>query len=126
MGESTVRSVAAQTVAKGDVLGTARFAGAHAATETASLLALGSTVRVRSTTVEFTFASDGIDIEVTVESDEELGATSAAFSAATAAALTIYDMCKSADRTMVIGPVRLAARSRSDEGSDDAGGGVTL
>ena len=111
MGEQTVASVAANSMKKGDVLGTARYAGVQAAKDAASLLPLTTSIDVRSTSINFELGEEAIDLEVVVETAEGSGAEMPAFSAATAAALTIYDMCKSADRTMVIGPAQLVERS---------------
>lgn len=111
MNEQTVRRVAANSLKKGDVLGTARFAGVNAARDAATLVSLEATIQVRSTTIEFHLGVDSIDVEAVVESLDGTGAEMPTFSAATAALLTIYDMCKSADRTMSIGPVELVERS---------------
>jgi cyclic pyranopterin phosphate synthase len=111
MQEQTVSSVAANSLRKGDALGTARFAGVQAAKNAASLLPIQTSVLVRSATIEFALGDDTIDVEAVVECFDAVGAEMPALSAATAAALTIYDMCKSADRTMTIGPVELVERS---------------
>ncbi len=111
MQEQTVASVAANSLKKGDVLGTARYAGLQAAKETSSLLPLSTSIRLRSTTIEFALGDTTIDVEAVVEC-LDASAEMPAFSAATVAVLTIYDMCKSADRTMTIGPVELVERSR--------------
>lgn len=107
MRPETVASVAANAMKKGDVLGTARYAGVQAAKDAASLLPLTTSVNIRSTTISFELGDEAIDLEVIVETADDSTAQMPAFSAAAAAALTIYDMCKSADRTMVIGPARL-------------------
>lgn len=106
-------SVAANAMKKGDVLGTARYAGVQAAKDAASLLPLTTSLDVRSTSITFELGHDAIDLEVIVETAEGSGAQMPAFSAAAAAALTIYDMCKSADRTMVIGPAQLIGGATS-------------
>jgi len=111
MLETTATSVADNTMKKGDVLGTARYAGVQAAKNAASLLPLCNPVLVRTTTVEFSLSDEAIEVEVVVESFDSVGVEMQALSAATAAALTIYDMCKSADRTMTIGRVALIERS---------------
>lgn len=111
---ASVASVAANSLKKGDVLGTARFAGVQAAKDVASLLPLSAPVPVRSTTIEFALGHDTIDVEASVRCRDDVGAQMPAFSAVTAALLTIYDMCKSADRTMTIGPVQLVELSGSD------------
>ena len=111
MQATTGSSIAGNTIAKGDVLGAARFAGVQAAKNAASLLVLCDPVLVRSTVVEFSFVAGAIGIEVVVESVDDVGVEMQAMCGASAAALTIYDMCKSADRTMTIGPVALVERS---------------
>jgi cyclic pyranopterin phosphate synthase len=113
MEVQTVASVAANAMKKGDVLGTARYAGVQAAKDAASLLPLTTSLDVRSTLITFELGHDAIDLEVIVETGHGSGAQMSAFSAAAAAALTIYDMCKSADRTMVIGPARLVEGTAS-------------
>jgi cyclic pyranopterin phosphate synthase len=111
MHESTAASIAANSMKKGDVLGAARYAGLQAAKNAASMLPLCDQVLVRATAVEFSQYDDAVEIETTVESFDGVGMEMQALSAANAAALTIYDMCKSADRTMTIGPVALIERS---------------
>ena len=108
---TTCSRIAGNTIDKGDVLGTARFAGVQAAKSAASLLPLCEPVLVRSTVIEFNLVDDAIDSEVTVESCGDVAVEMQALSGAGAAALTLYDMCKSADRTMTIGPVALVERS---------------
>ncbi len=120
MEASTVASVAANAVKKGDVLGTARYAGVQAAKDAASLLPLGASVSVRSARIEFELGEVAIDLEVVVESADGSDAQMPAFSAAAAAALTIYDMCKSADRTMVIGPARLVVDAAVTDDARDS------
>ena len=110
MQRETLASVAAYSIKKGDVLGVARFAAVQAAKSSSSLLPLSSPTLIRTTSVEFILGDDYIDIEVTVQGTG-LSVVMSAFSAAATGTLSIYDMCKSADRTMVIGPVELVERS---------------
>ena len=106
MRTETLTSVVAYSIKKGDVLGVARFAAVQAAKSSSSMLPLSSSTLIRSTSVEFTLGNDFIDIEVTVQGIG-VSVEMPAFSAAATGALSIYDMCKSADRTMTIGPVEL-------------------
>ncbi len=110
MREQTVARIAANTMKKGDVLGVARFAGVQAAKDAASYLPLSVPVLVRSVGVDFELIGDAIEVVAAVEAVNTVGLEMPALSAVTAAMLTIYDMCKSADRTMTIGPVELVAR----------------
>jgi cyclic pyranopterin phosphate synthase len=105
MLSETARAVAANEMKKGDVLGAARFAGREGAKEAASYLPLSEPEWVGRITIDFAVGEDAIDVTASVESESDLGARVRALSAVTVATLTIYDMCKSADRTMEIGPV---------------------
>jgi cyclic pyranopterin phosphate synthase len=108
---STTASVAAGTVNKGDVLATARVAGIQAAKYTATLLPMAHPVLVGNVYLNFTIADAHIDVEASVDTVDRTGVEMEALTAATVAALTIYDMCKSEDRTMVIGDVALWEKS---------------
>jgi len=111
---STAASVAANTLKKGDVLATARVAGIQAARQMTSLLTLSHPVAVDMVFVEFTVADTHIDVEVSADAVARTGVEMGALTAVTAAALTVYDMCKSVDRTMTIGDVALRERSGGD------------
>jgi len=104
---ATTAGVAANTLKKGDVLATARYAGIQATKQTASLVAGAGAVNLSNVTIRFDVGETWIDIEARVECVERIGVESHALTAVTVAALTIYDMCKSADRTMMIGSVEL-------------------
>jgi cyclic pyranopterin phosphate synthase len=103
----TATNVATNSMKKGDVLGTARFAGVQAAKDADSYLPLAESALVNNIAINFSIEDDFIDVEASVESPGGGGVEMQALTAATVASLTIYDMCKSADRTMVIGPVSL-------------------
>ena len=102
MMPETARRVAANEMQKGDVLGVARFAGVQAAKETTSLLPLCDPALVRTVSIDFTVDADFIEVLTCVETLNDVDPRMPAMVAATAATLTIYDMCKSADRTMTI------------------------
>ena len=110
MQAATLTSVVAHSIKKGDVLEVARFGAVQAAKSSSSLLPLSSSTLILTTSVEFILGDDFIDIEVMVQGIG-VSCEMPAFSAAAAGALSIYDMCKSADRTMTIGPVELVERS---------------
>ncbi len=116
MSPATAAAIVAHEMKKGDVLGAARFAGVQAAKEAASYLPLSDPELVHDVTVDFVVGEGSIDVTTRVEGTTSIGARMHALSAATVAALTIYDMCKSADRTMQIGPVALLA---PDDGATD-------
>jgi cyclic pyranopterin phosphate synthase len=107
MQAETAASVTANTLKKGDVLATARYAAVQAAKQTSSLIAGADTVTLTDVTIRFVVGETWIDIEARVECVDRVDIEAHALSAVTIAALTVYDMCKSADRTMMIGAVEL-------------------
>jgi cyclic pyranopterin phosphate synthase len=114
---STTAAVAANTLNKGDVLATARVAGIQAAKQASSLLPTSHPVLVGNVYVNFTIADTHIDLEAGVDTVERTGVEMEALTAVTVAALTIYDMCKSSDRTMTIEHVALWEKSGGRSGS---------
>ena len=103
---------------KGDVLGVARIAAIQAAKRTADLIPLCHPLPLTRVAVEFAFAADGsgVDIEVVAETLARTGVEMEALTAAAAGLLTIYDMCKAADRAMRIENVRLLEKSGGQSG----------
>ncbi|MEZ5167980.1 MAG: cyclic pyranopterin monophosphate synthase MoaC, partial [Acidimicrobiales bacterium] len=90
-----------------DVLAVARVAGIQAAKRTADLLPLCHPLLVGSVTVNFEILEESIEIEAQVETVDRTGVEMEALTACSVAALTVYDMCKSMDRGMVIGEIAL-------------------
>src|ERR1700722_497083 len=103
----TTAKVANNAITKGDVLGAARIAGIQAAKRTADLIPLCHPLLVGSVYVNFTIGDDYVDVESQVETVDRTGVEMEAMTACAMAALTIYDMCKSADRSMVVGELAL-------------------
>ncbi|MFI5036470.1 MAG: cyclic pyranopterin monophosphate synthase MoaC [Acidimicrobiales bacterium] len=108
---STTALVAANAMNKGDVLATARVAGVQAAKLAATLLPMAHPVLVGNVYVNFTIADLYIDVEASVDTVDRTGVEMEALTAVTVAALTVYDMCKSSDRTMTIEAVALWEKS---------------
>jgi cyclic pyranopterin monophosphate synthase len=109
MAESTLQRILDRNVEKGDVLAVARIAGIMAAKKTPDLIPLCHPLPLSSAAVEF-YPVPGqgrIEIEATVKVSAVTGVEMEALTAVSAAALTIYDMCKSVDKAMVISEVRL-------------------
>ena len=117
MRASTTASVAANAMNKGDVLATARVAGIQAAKRSASLLPMSHPVLVGGVSINFTIADTHIDVEASVDTVDRTGVEMEALTAVTVAALTVYDMCKSIDRTMTIENVALWEKSGGRSGS---------
>ena len=113
----TTASVAANAMNKGDVLATARVAGIQAAKMASTLLPMSHPVLVGNVYVNFTIADTHIDVEASVDTVDRTGVEMEAMMAVTVAALTIYDMCKSTDRTMTIEEVALWEKSGGRSGT---------
>jgi cyclic pyranopterin phosphate synthase len=103
----TTSKVASNAMAKGDVLGAARIAGIQAAKRTSDLIPLCHPLLVGSVNVNFTIGDDNVEVESSVETVDRTGVEMEALTACAVAGLTIYDMCKSSDRSMVIGELAL-------------------
>ena len=95
------------TVPKGDVLAVARVAGIQAAKRASDLLPLCHPLLVGSVAVNFEINDRSVEIEAQVETVDRTGVEMEALTACSVAALTVYDMCKSMDRAMVIGDIAL-------------------
>ncbi|CAB4621626.1 unannotated protein [freshwater metagenome] len=107
MTPETATLVANGAVAKGDVLSVARVAGIMAAKRTSDLIPLCHPLMIGAVSVNFRLDVDYIEIEAQVDIVDRTGVEMEALTACTVAALTIYDMCKSNDRAMVIGEIAL-------------------
>ena len=114
---ATTVAVASREVSKGDVLAVARVAAIQAAKRTSDMIPLCHPLLVGSVNVNFEIGDDFIEIEVTVDTVDRTGVEMEALHACSIAALTIYDMCKSADRGMVIGEVALWEKTGGRSGS---------
>ena len=102
MQPATLALIQAGGVAKGDVLAVARVAGIQAAKQTPNLIPLCHPLLVGSVFVNFTIGDEEIEVEAQVETIDRTGVEMEAMTACAVAALTIYDMCKSVDRSVAI------------------------
>ncbi len=125
MQSTTTAAVATNAVGKGDVLATARVAGIQAAKRAVDLLPMAHPVLVGNVYVNFTVGDTDIMVEASVDAVDRTGVEMEALVAVSVAALTIYDMCKSIDRTMAIHDIALWEKSggrsglwRRDGGAD--------
>jgi len=101
---------------KGDVLGVARLAGIMAAKRTAELIPLCHPLPISAVSLELEVAGAAVEIAATVRTTGQTGVEMEALTAASVAALTVYDMCKSVDRGMRIEAVRLTHKSGGKSG----------
>jgi cyclic pyranopterin phosphate synthase len=104
------------SAAKGDVLGVARTAGIMAAKRTPELIPLCHQLALSGVRLNFMETGDRLGIEARVTVTGPTGAEMEALTAVSVAALTVYDMLKAVDRGMVIGPIRLLAKSGGKSG----------
>src|SRR3954462_4290708 len=107
MTPETASLIARGAITKGDVLAVARVAGIQAAKRTPDLIPLCHQLTIGSVYVNFTIDDTWIEVESQVETVDRTGVEMEALTACSVAALTIYDMCKSADRSMTIGELTL-------------------
>jgi cyclic pyranopterin phosphate synthase len=107
MQPATTAAIANREVKKGDVLAVARVAGIQAAKRTSDVIPLCHPLLVGAVNLNFEIGDDFIAIEANVDCVDRTGVEMEALHACAVAALTIYDMCKSADRGMVIGDLAL-------------------
>jgi cyclic pyranopterin phosphate synthase len=116
MQPETTGKVASNAMTKGDVLGAARIAGIQAAKRTADLIPLCHPLLVGAVTINFTIGEGHVEVETQVETVDRTGVEMEAMTACSVAALTIYDMCKSTDRSMVIGDLALFEKTGGKSG----------
>ena len=113
----TTAKVANNAITKGDVLATARVAGIQAAKRTADLVPMCHPLLVGSVHVDFTIGDDFVEVEAKVETVDRTGVEMEAMTACAVAALTVYDMCKTIDRTMSVGDLKLWEKSGGSSGA---------
>lgn len=117
MTADTASAVAKGAVAKGDVIAVARVAGIQAAKRTSDLVPLCHPLSLGAVLVNFEIGDEWIEIEAQVETVERTGVEMEALTACSVAALTIYDMCKSADRSMSITDLTLWEKTGGRSGT---------
>lgn len=115
-GADTIALIMGGQLKKGDALAVARVAGIMAAKKTAELIPLCHPIPLTSVAIDI--APDGADllITATAETTAQTGVEMEAMTAASVAALTLYDMAKSHDRAMRIGPIQLEHKSGGKSG----------
>ena len=109
---STLILIQDNQIKKGDVLAVARIAGIQAAKLTATLIPLCHTLPLSKVSVDFSLKSDGITITTSATTISQTGVEMEALTAASVAALTIYDMCKAVDKTMRVEGLRLVSKTK--------------
>jgi cyclic pyranopterin phosphate synthase len=110
MAEATAARLRA--LPKGDALTTAQLAGIMAAKRTSELIPLCHPLPLSHVSVRLTLRGDGVDIEAAAETTAQTGVEMEALTAASVAALTVYDMAKAVDREIVIASVALVEKTK--------------
>jgi len=124
MQAATLALIQAGGHKKGDVLAVARIAGIQAAKKCADLIPLCHPLALSSVAVEFDVdaAQNRVLIQATCKLSGQTGVEMEALTAASVAALTVFDMCKAVDKTMEINGIRVLAKSGGKSGDWQANG----
>ena len=118
MNEETYNRVKEGNIEKGDVLGVARVAGIMAAKKTSDLIPMCHPLFLTGVEVEFNFSDEDLTIEskVTVKTFGKTGVEMEALTGVSTVLLTIYDMCKAMDKTMLISDIKLCKKMGGKSG----------
>jgi len=118
VSEETLSLIKAGKIGKGDVLGVARIAGIMASKQTSNLIPMCHPLMISSCNIDFEINDEEscIDIKSTVKIVDKTGVEMEALTAATIAALTIYDMCKAVDKRMIIEGTHLLKKTGGKSG----------
>lgn len=116
MSEETVELIKSGGIKKGDVLSVAQVGGIMAAKRTSEIIPMCHPVMTSGIDINFTVNKDSVEIYSRVKCKGETGVEMEALTAVSAAALTIYDMCKAVQKDMVIGDIKLLEKSGGKSG----------
>ena len=118
MQPETLRRILDRQIEKGDVFDVARLAGIMAAKKTPELIPLCHPLMINSVAVDFAADTEKslVKIEAVVKVNGQTGVEMEALTAVSVAALTVYDMCKAVDKTMLIGHIRLVEKQGGGSG----------
>ena len=116
MAPATLRLVRDGALPKGDVLAAAQVAGILAAKRVDEWIPLCHTVPLDSVEIVFALGAEAVGVTATAKCHGKTGVEMEALAAVAAACLTIYDMCKSVDKEMTIGPIQLVRKSGGRSG----------
>jgi cyclic pyranopterin phosphate synthase len=117
MAAETAAAIQAGQIGKGDVLGVARLAAITGAKKTSELIPLCHPLRLTGIDVDLRVAGARVEITAIVRAFDRSGVEMEALAAVSAAALTVYDMCKAIDRGMIISEIRLDEKRGGKSGT---------
>lgn len=114
LNPATIKLIKDNLIKKGDVLSVSEIAGIQAAKQTSSLIPLCHNLMLTKVEVKVTLTDEGVNADSFVKCIGQTGVEMEALTAVSAALLTVYDMCKAVDKTMVIGEVKLLEKTKKD------------
>lgn len=118
LGAKARAQIAQNTVKKGNVCITAELAGVMAAKRTPELIPLCHSLQLTKVDVEATLTDTGVDVVATAKCVGQTGVEMEALTAVSVALLTVYDMCKAVDKSMVIEDIRLLEKNKTSAEGD--------
>jgi len=116
MSAEALAAIRAGNMKKGDVLGTARIAGILAAKKTSDLIPLCHPLMLSKISVEFSYETSAIRVEARVRLNGPTGVEMEALTAVSVTLLTLYDMAKALDKSMIISDIRLLSKTGGKSG----------
>lgn len=116
MSRETAERIRTGGMAKGDVLAVAQVAGIMAAKRTPDIIPMCHSLRLTGVDIAFTLEEEAVYIRATIRCKGETGVEMEALTAVSAAALTIYDMCKAVQKDMEIGEIHLCRKTGGKSG----------
>lgn len=114
LNAETVRLIKENLMKKGDVLTVSEIAGIQAAKQTPNLIPLCHTLMLTKVDVKATLSNNGVKVDSVVKCVGQTGVEMEALTAVSVALLTVYDMCKAVDKSMVIEEIRLIEKTKQD------------
>ncbi len=114
LGDETLKLIREDGISKGGVFGVARIAGIQAAKQTQLLIPLCHQIPLHRVEVNFEFAEGGVEIFCRAVTRARTGVEMEALTGVSVAALTIYDMCKAVDQSMVIEGIHLVEKKKGE------------
>lgn len=114
LNKETLNLIKENNIKKGEVLVICEIAGIQAAKKTSELIPLCHPLQITKVDVKAKIISTGIEVTSQVKCIGQTGIEMEALTAVNVALLTVYDMCKAVDKKMVIGPIQLIEKTKSD------------
>jgi len=114
LNKETIKLIKENEIKKGDVLTIAEIAGIQAAKQTPLLIPLCHPLQITKVDVKAQIVKDGVEVNSAVSCLGQTGVEMEALTAVSVALLTVYDMCKAVDKTMVISEIHLIEKTKTD------------